>query len=95
MEFRKRRDLNKARMGVKAEAKYYRPVDTERTLVLQPISMNLSDEYDDGPGGFKLEDFAGLDTMFSKQSFEQRKIRVDRARDRLRDKRAKRMAAGA
>ena len=57
--------------------------------------MNLSDEYDDGPGGFKLEDFAGLDTMFSKQSLEQRKIRVDRARDRLRDKRAKRMAAGA
>jgi hypothetical protein len=34
MEFRKRRDLTKARMGAKAEAKYYRPVDTERTLVL-------------------------------------------------------------
>jgi len=57
--------------------------------------MNQSDEYDDGPGGFKLEDFAGLDTMFSKQSLEHRKIRVDRARDRLRDKRAKRMAAEA
>jgi len=30
--------------------------------------------------------------MFSKQSLEQRKLRVDRARDRLRDKRLKRMA---
>lgn len=53
--------------------------------------MDLSDEYDDGPGGFKLEDFEGVETMFSKQSLEQRKIRVDRARERLREKRLRRL----
>ena len=31
--------------------------------------------------------------MFSKQSLEQRKLRVDRARERLREKRLKRMEA--
>ena len=51
----------------------------------------MSDGYDDGPGGFKLEDFAGVETMFSKQSLEQRQIRVDRARERLREKRLLRM----
>lgn len=59
-------------MGAKAEAKYYRPVDTERTLQIAPISLDMSEGYDDGPGGFKLEDFAGVETMFSKQSLEQR-----------------------
>ena len=53
-------------MGAKAEAKYYRPVDTDRTLKIEPISMDLTDDYDDGPGGFKLEDFEGIETMFSK-----------------------------
>lgn len=90
-EFKKRKDRNKARMGVKAEAKYYRPVDTDRTLKIEPISMDLTDDYDDGPGGFKLEDFEGIETMFSKQSLEQRKIRVDRARERLREKRLKKL----
>ena len=51
MEFKKRRDQNKARMGGK-EAKYYRPVDTERTLKIEKISLNFTDDYDDGPGGF-------------------------------------------
>jgi hypothetical protein len=32
MEYKKVRDRNKARLGTKAETKYYRPVDTERTL---------------------------------------------------------------
>lgn len=31
MEFKKHRDRSKARMGAKAD-KYYRPVDTEKTL---------------------------------------------------------------
>lgn len=53
-------------MGAKVQGKYYRPVDTERTLKIEPISMGLSDDYDDGPGGFKLEDFEGVETMFSK-----------------------------
>lgn len=87
MEYKKVRDRNKERMGAKAETKYYRPVDTERTLVIQPISLDMSDGYDDGPGGFKLEDFQGIETMFSKQSLEQRQLRVDRARERLREKR--------
>jgi len=34
MEYKKIRDLTKARMGAKAEVKYYRPVDTERTLLI-------------------------------------------------------------
>lgn len=72
LEYKKIRDKTKARMGAKAEAKYYRPVDTDRTLVVQPISLDMSDEYDDGPGGFKLDDFQGIETMFSKQSLEQR-----------------------
>lgn len=79
-------------MGAKAEAKYYRPVDTDRTLEIHPISMDLTDDYDDGPGGFKIEDFEGVETMFSKQSLEQRKLRVDRARERLREKRLKKLA---
>lgn len=66
MEFKKKRDRSKARMGTKAETKYYRPVDTERTLKIDKISLELSEDYDDGPGGFKLEDFAGIETMFSK-----------------------------
>lgn len=65
MEYKKVRDRNRARMGAK-QSLYYRPVDTERTLVIQPISMDMSDGYDDGPGGFKLEDFQGIETMFSK-----------------------------
>ena len=93
MEFKKRRDKSKARMGAKAETKYYRPVDTERTLKIEKISLNFSDDYDDGPGAFQLDDFAGIETMFSKQSLEQRKLRVDRARERLREKRLKRMEA--
>ena len=84
MEFKKKRDRSKARMGAKAEIKYYRPVDTERTLKIEKISLNMSDDYDDGPGGFKIEDFAGIETMFSKQSLEQRRLRIDRARERLR-----------
>ena len=91
MELKKKRDRSKARMGAKAEAKYYRPVDTERTLKIDKISLNFSDDYDDGPGGFKLEDFAGIETMFSKQSLEQRRLIVDRARERLRLKRLKKM----
>ena len=70
MEFKKKRDRSKARMGAKAEVKYYRPVDTERTLKIEKISLNMSDDYDDGPGGFQIEDFAGIETMFSKQSLE-------------------------
>ena len=66
LEFKKRRDRSKARMGAKAETKYYRPVDTERTLKIEKISLNFSDDYDDGPGGFVIEDFAGIETMFSK-----------------------------
>ena len=31
-EYKKKKDQNKKRMGAKAEAKYYRPVDTDRTL---------------------------------------------------------------
>ena len=93
MEFKKRRDKSKARMGAKAETKYYRPVDTDRTLKIEKISLNFSDDYDDGPGAFQLDDFAGIETMFSKQSLEQRKLRVDRARERLREKRLKRMEA--
>ena len=85
MEFKKKRDRSKARMGAKAEVKYYRPVDTERTLKIEKISLNISD--DDGPGGFEIEDFAGIETMFSKQSLEQRRLRIDRARERLRQKR--------
>ena len=87
LEYKKQRDKSKARMGAKAETKYYRPVDTERTLKIEKISLNFSDDYDDGPGGFQIEDFAGIETMFSKQSLEQRKLRVDRARERLRQKR--------
>ena len=66
MEFKKRRDKSKARMGAKAETKYYRPVDTDRTLKIEKISLNFSDDYDDGPGAFQLDDFAGIETMFSK-----------------------------
>ena len=55
--------------------------------------MDLTDDYDDGPGGFKLEDFEGVETMFSKQSLEQRKMRVDRARERLREKRLQKLEA--
>ena len=80
-------------MGVKDETKYYRPIDTDRTLKIEKISMNFSDDYDDGPGAFQVEDFAGIETMFSKQSLEQRKLRVDRARERLREKRLLRMEA--
>ena len=89
-EMKKVQDRAKARLGAKA-AGYYRPVDTDRTLKIEKISMNFSDGYDDGPGGFQIEDFSGIETMFSKQSLEQRKIRVDRARDRLRQKRLQRM----
>ena len=64
LEYKKQRDKSKARMGAKAETKYYRPVDTERTLKIEKISLNFSDDYDDGPGGFQIEDFAGIETMF-------------------------------
>ena len=66
LEYKKRRDKSKARLGAKAEAKYYRAVDTDRTLKIEPISLDMSDGYDDGPGTFKIEDFAGIETMFSK-----------------------------
>lgn len=49
---------------------YSRVVDTERTLKVEKISMDFSDGYDDGPGGFQVEDFAGIETMFSKHSLE-------------------------
>ena len=75
MEFKKQREKSRARMGAKADQKvgklmYSRVVDTERTLKVEKISMDFSDGYDDGPGGFQVEDFAGIETMFSKHSLE-------------------------
>ena len=60
----------------------------EKSLKLEKLTLDLEGD-DDGPGGFTLDDFAGIETGFEKESLEQRKVRVNRARERLKAKREK------
>ena len=60
----------------------------EKSLKLEKLTLDLEGD-DDGPGGFVLEDFAGIETAFEKESLEQRKVRVLKARERLRAKKEK------
>ena len=53
--------------------------------------MLIGSDDDDGPGDFTLDDFQGIETGFSKQSLEQRRLRVTKARERLRLKKLQRM----
>ena len=41
----------------------------EKSLKLEKLTIDLEGD-DDGPGGFTLDDFAGIETMFSKHSLE-------------------------
>ena len=63
----------------------------EQSLKLEKNSAYLGSDDDDGPGDFGPEDFEGIETLFSKQSLEQRKLRVHKARERLRRKKLQRM----
>ena len=65
-------------MGIKED-----PLD--KSLKIEKLTLDLEGD-DDGPGGFVLEDFAGVETGFDKESLEQRKVRVLKARERLRAK---------
>ena len=60
----------------------------EKSLKLEKLTLDLDGD-DDGPGGFTLDDFAGIETGFEKESLEQRKVRVNRARERLKAKKEK------
>ena len=52
-------------------------------MKLEKLTLDLDGD-DDGPGGFTLDDFKGIETGFEKESLEQRKVRVMKARERLR-----------
>ena len=60
----------------------------EKSLKLEKLTLDLDGD-DDGPGGFTLDDFKGIETGFEKESLEQRKVRVMKARERLRLKKEK------
>ena len=55
---------------------------------MSPLTLGMDGD-DDGPGGFVLEDFAGIETAFEKESLQQRQVRVLKARERLRAKKEK------
>ena len=82
-EIQEREQLEKKRMGIKEDP-------LEKSLVLEALTLDLEGD-DDGPGGFALEDFAGIETAFAKESLQQRQVRVLKARERLRAKKQKAM----
>lgn len=80
-EIQERQQREKKRMGIKDDPQ-------EMSLQIAPLTLGMDGD-DDGPGGFTLEDFAGIETAFEKESLQQRQVRVLKARERLRAKKEK------
>ena len=61
-EIQERQQLEKKRMGIKEDP-------LEKSLKIEALTLDMEGD-DDGPGGFVLEDFAGIETAFEKESLQ-------------------------